>query len=68
VLYHGDTLESAPVPDIFSEPKHPYTQALLKANPHNAVVGEPLPTIQDSLKTLLAADTGTAMTAKETVA
>ena len=68
VLYHGDTLESAPVRDIFSHPQHPYTQALLKANPHNAVVGEPLPTIQDSLESLLAGQTGTEHTAKETVA
>lgn len=52
VLYHGDTLESATVRDIFRAPQHPYTKALLKANPHNAVVGQPLPTIQDSLESL----------------
>jgi peptide/nickel transport system permease protein len=52
VLYHGDTLESAAVRDIFRSPRHPYTRALLKANPHNAIVGQPLPTIQDSLESL----------------
>jgi peptide/nickel transport system permease protein len=67
VLYHGQTLESAPVRKIFSHPEHPYTKALLKANPHNAVVGQPLPTIQDSLENLLAA-TGGRTEAKETVA
>jgi peptide/nickel transport system permease protein len=67
VLYHGETLESAPVRKIFSHPEHPYTKALLKANPHNAVVGQPLPTIQDSLENLLAA-TGGRTEAKETVA
>ncbi|WAH96264.1 dipeptide/oligopeptide/nickel ABC transporter permease/ATP-binding protein [Arthrobacter sp. MMS18-M83] len=66
VLYHGETLESAPVRKIFSHPEHPYTKALLKANPHNAVVGQPLPTIQDSLENLLAA-TGGRTEVKETV-
>ncbi|GAA3678700.1 dipeptide/oligopeptide/nickel ABC transporter permease/ATP-binding protein [Arthrobacter ginkgonis] len=53
VLYHGETLEAAPVSDIFAAPRHPYTRALLRANPHNAVVGQPLPTVQDSLQQLL---------------
>jgi peptide/nickel transport system permease protein len=53
VLYHGETLESATVEQIFNAPQHPYTKALLRANPHNAVVGQPLPTIQDSLRELL---------------
>lgn len=53
VLYHGQTLEAATVEEIFCAPAHPYTRALLRANPHNAVVGEPLPTIQDSLALLL---------------
>lgn len=53
VLYHGETLESATVEQIFSAPQHPYTKALLRANPHNAAVGQPLPTIQDSLRELL---------------
>lgn len=50
VLYHGDVLETASVDDIFARPQHPYTQALLRANPHNAEVGTPLPTIQQTLE------------------
>jgi peptide/nickel transport system permease protein len=49
VLYQGEMQESASVVDLFHSPQHPYTQALLRANPHNAEVGEPLPTIQDAL-------------------
>jgi peptide/nickel transport system permease protein len=49
VLYRGDLLECADVVDLFNKPQHPYTRALLKSNPHSAPVGEPLPTIQDTL-------------------
>ncbi len=49
VLYRGDQLECAGVVDLFKKPQHPYTRALLKSNPHSAPVGEPLPTIQDTL-------------------
>ena len=53
VLYHGDSLEYAPIRELFNKPQHPYTKALLRANPHNAVVGQPLPTIAGSLERLL---------------
>jgi ABC-type dipeptide/oligopeptide/nickel transport system ATPase component len=33
--------------DLFERPQHPYTQALLKANPHNVKAGDRLPTIAD---------------------
>ncbi len=49
VLYQGEMVESASVVDLFHRPQHAYTRALLKANPHNARVGETLPTIADSL-------------------
>ncbi len=36
VMYAGQVLETAPVPEIFNAPQHPYTQALLAALPeHN---------------------------------
>ena len=51
VLYQGEMQESATVVDLFHSPQHPYTQALLRANPHNAKVGVALPTIQDAMAT-----------------
>jgi peptide/nickel transport system permease protein len=50
VLYRGVMQETASVVDLFHNPQHAYTQALLKANPHNAKVGEPLPTIRDAMR------------------
>ncbi len=49
VLYRGDLIECADVYELFARPKQRYTQALLKSNPHSAPVGQPLPTIQDTL-------------------
>jgi len=34
VIYHGEVMESGTVQHIFSNPKHAYTRALLKAIPH----------------------------------
>lgn len=33
VMYLGEVVESAPVDDIFHDPKHPYTRSLLKSIP-----------------------------------
>ena len=49
VLFRGQVLETATVLDIFERPKHPYTAALLKANPHAAPPGQPLPTVEETL-------------------
>lgn len=35
VLYLGKVMEAGPTQEIFSHPKHPYTQALLSATPPN---------------------------------
>lgn len=44
VQYKGRQMESAPVLDLFENPQHPYTKALLSALPELAT-GERLPTI-----------------------
>ena len=45
VMYAGQAVESASVERVFTEPAHPYSQALQRSNPHEAVKGIPLPTI-----------------------
>jgi peptide/nickel transport system permease protein len=50
VLYQGKVIEQANVIDLFTKPQHPYTQALLRANPHNVKAGERLPSIADLMK------------------
>ncbi|QGA56458.1 ABC transporter ATP-binding protein [Brucella sp. 2280] len=46
VQYKGHKMEDADVLSLFSEPKHPYTRALLSALPENAT-GNRLPTVSD---------------------
>ncbi|MFD2759253.1 dipeptide/oligopeptide/nickel ABC transporter permease/ATP-binding protein [Gulosibacter faecalis] len=45
VLYRGHLVETAPVQQLFDAPEHPYTRALLAANPLNAESSGRLPTI-----------------------
>lgn len=45
VMYAGEVIEQAPLQQLIDAPAHPYTRALLRSNPHQAVRGEPLPTI-----------------------
>jgi peptide/nickel transport system permease protein len=52
VLYRGRVLETAPVLDVFERPQHPYTAALLQANPHSAPPGQRLPTVEETLARL----------------
>jgi oligopeptide transport system ATP-binding protein len=36
VMYGGQVVEQAPVKELFADPRHPYTRALLKTIPHLA--------------------------------
>ncbi len=46
VMYAGFIVESAPVDDLYNEPKHPYTKALLRSLPRmDGSVGEELESI-----------------------
>ncbi len=42
VMYAGEIVEQAPVDELFEDPKHPYTQGLLRALPHVSVKRERL--------------------------
>ena len=44
VMYAGEVVELALIEDLFSNPRHPYTEALLAANPHLVTDG-PFPSI-----------------------
>ncbi len=45
VQYAGQKVEEQPVGQLFADPHHPYTAALLAALPERAVAGEKLPSI-----------------------
>ena len=45
VMYAGQVVERARVEDALDDPRHPYTEGLLAANPHLVVPGQPLRTI-----------------------
>jgi oligopeptide/dipeptide ABC transporter ATP-binding protein len=45
VMYAGELVEVAPVPEVFDEPRHPYTQGLLRSMPGLASRGRELPVI-----------------------
>jgi peptide/nickel transport system permease protein len=49
VMYAGQIVERGPLEPIFEDPLHPYTEALLDSNPHNAPEAELLPTIPGSV-------------------
>lgn len=45
VMYAGQAMERAPVSAVFEHPQHPYTDLLLRSNPHRAPSGSLLPAI-----------------------
>ncbi|TQJ29902.1 dipeptide/oligopeptide/nickel ABC transporter permease/ATP-binding protein [Microbacterium sp. SLBN-146] len=51
VMYKGEIVEQGDVEQMFSAPRHPYTEALLKSNPHGAEPGKDLPVITGTFMT-----------------
>jgi len=52
VMYAGNIVESGGVYDIFDEPKHPYTQALLSSHPSHSLQEHRLRTIRGRVPSL----------------
>jgi len=55
VMYAGQIVEIGPVRDVLKDPRHPYTQGLLKTLPDKAHPDEPLYSIKGAVPTLLSA-------------
>lgn len=53
VMYASEVVEQGPVEEVFARPRHPYTRALLKANPALAARGDRLETIPGQVPSLL---------------
>jgi peptide/nickel transport system ATP-binding protein len=51
VMYAGEVIESAPVEELFREPKHPYTRGLLESIPGRNVGQDRLRTIEGDVPT-----------------
>jgi peptide/nickel transport system ATP-binding protein len=49
VMYKGEIVEENPVKELFHDPGHPYTKALLACRPVNHKRGERLPIVSDFL-------------------
>jgi peptide/nickel transport system permease protein len=45
VMYAGQAVERSAAEQVFGAPRHPYTEALLKSDPHATVPGRALPVI-----------------------
>jgi peptide/nickel transport system ATP-binding protein len=50
VMFRGEEVEYAPVLEIFSNPKHPYTKGLLACRPRLETKYRRLPTVDDFMK------------------
>lgn len=58
VMYAGNVVETGPVGEVFSRPRHPYTKGLLDSVPEHAVRGRPLPAVPGSPPELSAVPSG----------
>ncbi len=58
VLYAGQICETGTTEEVFENPKHPYTEALLTSVPHLALTKEKLQVIPGSIPNLLDPPTG----------
>lgn len=52
VMYAGHLVEIGPVEDVYTQPKHPYTKALLRAAPNQYKDDGPLPSLPGSVPDL----------------
>src|SRR3954470_22998338 len=52
VMYRGEEVEYAPVLEIFTNPKHPYTKGLLACRPRLETKYRRLPTVDDFMETV----------------
>lgn len=50
VMYQGEIVEQNTIRNIFTEPQHPYTQALLACRPVNHERGKRLPVVSDFME------------------
>jgi peptide/nickel transport system ATP-binding protein len=48
IMYGGQVIEEGAVDDLFGDPRHPYSEALLYAAPHPSLKGQRLPAIPGS--------------------
>ena len=60
VMYAGRIVEQGPVSEIFDNPRHPYTQALLAARPRRGQKAERLPSIEGQPPSLIELPSGCA--------
>jgi oligopeptide/dipeptide ABC transporter ATP-binding protein len=50
VMYAGQIIEQAPVRDLFNDPRHPYTEGLLRAVPRLGIAGGERPTRLETIE------------------
>lgn len=53
VMYGGEVMETGPTDEVLVDPKHPYTEALLKCMPQNTGRKEPLPVIEGQVPDMI---------------